>query len=85
VSLAAPVAERFVVRQGGVEAEIKIPAGDVEVMDLMGQMVVILHTFAAKVNTLSGHDELTRQIIRSSRALATDVQEALELRKGPGR
>lgn len=85
VSLPAPVADRFVVRSGGVEAEIKIPAGDAEVMDLMGQMVVLLHTFATKMNTLSGHGEMTRQIIRSSRTLATDIQEELELRKGPGR
>ncbi len=85
VSLSAPVADRFVVRSGGVEAEIRIPAGDAEVMDLMGQMVVILHTFAAKMNTLSGHGEMTRQIIRSSRTLATDIQEELEQRKGPGR
>lgn len=85
VSLTAPVSDRFVVRSGGVEAEIKIPSGDAEVMDLMGQMVVILHTFAAKMNTLSGHGEMTRQIIRSSRTLATDIQEELEQRKGPGR
>lgn len=85
VSLAAPVASRYVTRQGGVEAEVRIPPGDAEVMDLMGQLVVILHTFAAKVNTLSGHGELTRHIIRSARVLATDVQEELEQRKGPGR
>jgi hypothetical protein len=85
VSLAAPVASTFVVRQGGVEAEVRVPPGDAEVMDLMGQMVVILHTFASKVNTLTGHSELTRGIIRSARALANDVQEDLEQRKGPGR
>lgn len=85
VALAAPVASRFVVRQGGVEAEIHVPPGDAEVMDLMGQLVVILHTFASKVNNLSGHSELTRHIIRNSRVLATDIQEELEQRKGPGR
>jgi RNA polymerase subunit RPABC4/transcription elongation factor Spt4 len=85
VSLAAPVASRFVVRQGGVEAEVRIPPGDAEVMDLMGQVVVILHTFASKMNGLTGHGELTRHIIRSARVLAADVQEELEQRKGPGR
>jgi hypothetical protein len=85
VSLAAPVASTFVSRQGGVEAEVRIPPGDAGVMDLMGQLVVILHTFAAKMNTLTGHGELTRHIIRSARVLATDVQEELEQRKGPGR
>ena len=85
VQLAAPVRSTFVVRQGGVEAEIRIPPGDAEVMDLMGQVVVILHTFASKVNQLSGHGELTRSIIRSARNLATDIQEELEQRKGPGR
>jgi hypothetical protein len=85
VSLAAPVASRYVTRQGGVEAEVRIPPGDAEVMDIMGQLVVVLHTFAAKVNTLTGHGELTRSIIRSARVLATDIQEELEQRKGPGR
>jgi hypothetical protein len=85
VSLAAPVASRYVVRQGGVEAEVRVPPGDAEVMDLMGQVIVILHTFASKVNNLSGHGELTRHIIRSSRVLATDIQEELEQRRGPGR
>jgi hypothetical protein len=85
VSLPAPVASRYVSRQGGVEAEVRIPAGDARVMDLMGQLVVILHTFAAEVNTLTGHGELTRSIIRSARRLASDIQEELEQRKGPGR
>lgn len=85
VALAAPVAGTFVVRQGGVEAEVRIPPGDAEVMGLMGQLVVILHTFAAKLNSLTGHSEHTRHIIRSARTLANDVQEELELRRGPGR
>ena len=59
--------------------------GDAEVETVMGQMVVVLHSFAAKVNELTGHSELTRSIIRASRALAADVQEELELRRGPGR
>lgn len=85
VSLPAPVASRYVVRQGGVEAEVRVPPGDAEAMDFMGQTVVLLHTFATKVNTLTGHGELTRHIIRSARVLAADIQEELELRKGPGR
>lgn len=85
VSLAAPVQSRYVSRQGGVEAEVRVPPGDAEVMDLMGQVVVILHTFASRMNTLTGHGELTRSIIRASRVLAADVQEELEQRKGPGR
>jgi len=59
--------------------------GDAEVETVMGQMVVVLHSFAAKVNGLTGHSELTRSIIRASRALAADVQEELELRRGPGK
>lgn len=61
------------------------PPGDAEVMNLMGQVVVILHTFAARVNNLSGHGQLTRKIIHDARVLATDIQEELEQRKGPGR
>jgi hypothetical protein len=68
-----------------VEAEVRIPPGDAEVMDLMGQVVVVLHTFATRMNTLTGHGELTRHIIHAARVLATDVQEELEQRKGPGR
>ena len=85
VVMPAPVPSRYVVRGGGVEAEVRLSPGDAEVMTLMGQMVVVLHSFAAKLNTLAGHSELTRSLIRASRALAADVQEELELRKGPGR
>lgn len=85
VVMPAPVPSRYVVRGGGVEAEVRMAPGDAEVMTLMGQMVVVLHSFAAKLNTLTGHSELTRSLIRASRALAADVQEELELRKGPGR
>ena len=85
VSLPAPVPSSYVVRGGGVEAVVRRAPGDAEVETVMGQMVVVLHSFAAKVNGLTGHSELTRSIIRASRALAADVQEELELRRGPGK
>jgi RNA polymerase subunit RPABC4/transcription elongation factor Spt4 len=85
VTLPAPVPSSYVVRGSGVVAEVRRAPGDAEVETVMGQMVVVLHSFAAKLNTLTGHSELTRGIIRASRALAADVQEELELRKGPGR
>ena len=85
VSLPAPVPSRYFVRGGGVEAEVRRAPGDAEVETVLGQLVVVLHSFAAKVNELTGHSELTRSIIRASRALAADVQEELELRRGPGR
>lgn len=79
----AVVRERYVVKSGGVEAEVRFPARDVEVMNLMGQMVAALHAFAGKLNELSGHGELTRKIIRDARVLAADVQEEFETRRGP--
>ena len=41
--------ERYMVRRHGVEAIIQTPSGDIEIMQIMGQTVVILHTMAAKM------------------------------------
>ena len=41
--------ERYQVRRHGIVADIRTPAGDIEIMQLMGQTVVILHTLAAKM------------------------------------
>ena len=47
--------ERYTVRRFGVEAVIRTPSGDIEIMQIMGQTVVILHTMAAKMGEfLSG-------------------------------
>jgi hypothetical protein len=45
--------ERYRVARHGVVADIRTPAGDIENMQLMGQVVVILHTLAAKMGEFS--------------------------------
>jgi hypothetical protein len=47
--------ERYTVQRFGVVAVVRTPSGDIEIMQLMGQTVVILHTMAAKMGEfLSG-------------------------------
>ena len=41
--------ERYTVRRFGVEVHIRTPSGDIEIMQIMGQTVVILHTMASKM------------------------------------
>ena len=45
--------ERYRVARHGVVADIRTPSGDIDNMQAMGQVVVILHTLAAKMGELS--------------------------------
>lgn len=110
--------ERYMVRRHGVEAVIQTPSGDIEIMQIMGQTVVILHTLAAKMgefaigtrtpefaseivqlmgqtvvilhvlagrmNSFVGHMELTRANIKGCRFLASSLQEGVELLRTNG-
>jgi hypothetical protein len=79
----ATVVERYDAGRHGVNAEVRIPAGDVAIMNDLGAMVAVLHTMAARLNGFVGHTEHTRQLIRSMRILATDIQDEIETRRGP--
>lgn len=50
----------------------------VEVINEMGQFVVILHRMAERMNHFQGFMESTRQVIREIRLLATDLQGEIE-------
>jgi hypothetical protein len=45
--------ERYRVARHGVVADIRTPAGDIDVMQMMGNIVVVLHTLAAKMGERS--------------------------------
>ena len=75
--------ERYTVHKFGVEAEISVSPQDIEIMTLIGQTVVILHTLAEKMNHFQGLMESTRHVIKGCRNLASDLQEEIELRRGP--
>lgn len=80
---ATSVPEVYQAGRYGVSAQVSIPSGDVEIMNLMGQVVVILHTLAEKMNHFQGHMDSTRQCIKGCRNLATDLQDEIEKRRGP--
>ena len=67
----------------GVEADVRVPAGDVSIMNELGKLVELLHAMAARSNQFGITSEHTRKLIRDMRILATDVQEEIELRRGP--
>jgi hypothetical protein len=79
----ATVVERYNAGRYGVRAEVRIPAGDVAIMNDLGAMVAVLHTMAARLNGFVGHTEHTRKLIRDMRILATDIQDEIETRRGP--
>lgn len=68
----------------GVEAEVKIPPRDAEIMTELIRLVPLLHGMAGRLNQFQGHTEHTRKLIRDMRQLACDAQEEVELRRGPG-
>ena len=53
VSAMPALPERYRVARHGVTADIRTPAGDIEVMQIMGQTIVILHTLAARMGEFS--------------------------------
>jgi hypothetical protein len=67
----------------GVDATVRIPALDVEILNEMASVVVILHTLASKMNNFQGISESTRHVIRQCRMLATELQDEIETRRGP--
>jgi len=67
----------------GVEADVRIPAGDVAIMNELGKLVELLHAMASRANQFVGQTDHTRMVIRNMRLLATDLQEEIELRRGP--
>jgi hypothetical protein len=77
------IAETYSAGQFGVTATVQTPALDVEIMNEMGQVVVILHTLASKMNKFQGIMESTRSVIRQCRTLATELQDEIESRRGP--
>lgn len=78
-----PPPERYMVRKHGVEAEVAVPPGDIEIMQSMSNLAIVLHVVAEKMNHFVGHMEITRENIKWCRSLATNLQEEIELRKGP--
>jgi len=84
VPTAPPVVERYQAGRLGVEAEVTIPAGDVDIMNDLLTLVGVLHKVAAKATRFVGHTDHTRKMIRDMRVLATDIQEEVETRRGPG-
>jgi len=83
VTAMSPIAERYSAGRFGVEAEVHVNPGDVDIMTLMGQVVIVLHTLAEKMNHFQGISESTRLVIRECRVLATELQDEIEVRRGP--
>ena len=77
------VREEYRAGRFGVAAEVRIPAGDVSIMNELGKLVELLHAMAARATQFGIPSDHTRKLVRDMRILATDVQEEIELRLGP--
>jgi hypothetical protein len=83
VPVVRPVVERYDAGRFGIKAEVTIPAGDVNRMNELGQLVSLLHVVAGHLAQFTGLTDHTRKLIRDMRVLATDAQEEIEMRRGP--
>ena len=77
------LSEEYKAGKFGVTATVFRSPKDVEILNKLGQTVVLLHTMAQEMNQLQGHSEHTRALIRAMRNLATDIQDEIEIRTGP--
>lgn len=80
---AARVPERYLAGRHGVDAEVQIPQGDAELMTYMLRAASLLTELAARMNGFQGTSDMTRANIRACRQLALDLQEEVEVRRGP--
>lgn len=65
----------------GVNATVQIPQEHVDAMNDLGKLIPVLHGVASRLVVLPGDG--VRQIARSMRLLAADIQEEIEKRVGP--
>jgi hypothetical protein len=78
------VREVYAAGRYGVSAVVTMPAGDVEILNELGRLAELLGAMATKTGTgLRGYTDHTRKVVRDMRALAADIQEEIELRRGP--
>lgn len=67
----------------GVTATVTMLGKDAEILNELGQLVVLLHTEAQRLTQFQGRNEHTQGLARSMRNLATEIQEEIEMRTGP--
>jgi hypothetical protein len=83
MGLPAPVPESYVQRSFGVSSEVQMGGRDAEILTRMQQAAALLQVLAAEMNGLQGHMPSTREVIKSCRRLALDINEEVEVRLGP--
>lgn len=77
------VPETYVQRRFGVESHVQMSGQDASILTEMGQVAMLLHALAGRMNELAGHMGSTRDCIKSCRILAMTLQEEIEVRRGP--
>ena len=80
---ALTVPEQYEVGRFGVTATVTMLGKDAEILNELGQLVVLLHTEAQRLTQFQGRNEHTQGLARSMRNLATEIQEEIEMRTGP--
>jgi len=80
---ALTVPEEYEAGRFGVTATVTMLGKDAEILNELGQLVVLLHTEAQRLTQFQGRNEHTQGLARSMRNLATEIQEEIEMRTGP--
>lgn len=81
----AHVPDTHVAGRFGARAVVSMNGDDADILTKMNQMVVLLHALAGEMTKFQGVADSTRRIIRGCRTLAADLQEEVEVRRGPSR
>lgn len=83
IGLPAVVPSSYVSRKFGVEAEVTLNGQDAEILTKMGQVAALLQVLAQNMNNFQGIMDSTRKVIKACRNLSADIQEEVEIRRGP--
>ena len=77
------VMETYRAGKHGADSVVTFSGRDAEIMNKMAQVSDILQAMAMELNQFTGVMSTTRALIRSCRNLSTELQEEIEIRKGP--
>jgi len=83
VDMPPPVPEVYQHGRHGVRAEVSHQGADAQIMTEQLGVAQVMLAFATRMNSYVGHLQLTRDNIKALRRLAADLQEEVEIRRGP--
>lgn len=79
------VPEAYQAGQHGAISDVQMAGRDAEILTKMNALVAVLYAVAEDMSIFVQKADSTRALIKGCRNLAADLQEEVEVRRGPGR